>query len=64
MNNNVHIRATILWKIMNLLIYSAIGQIVSLLFFYKDGYGIRELTKFNMSLKKESKTNHIAYNDE
>ena len=32
------------------------GQIVSLLFFYKDGFGIKYLTKVDMRLNKENKS--------
>ena len=41
---------------MNPLFSSAMGQIVSQLFFYKDGFGIRLLMKVNMPLNKENQT--------
>ena len=34
------------------------GLIVLLLFFYKNDFGIKETTKINMSLNKETKLNH------
>ena len=37
----VYFQINTLRKAMNLLLFQAIGYIVSLLFFYKDGFGIK-----------------------
>ena len=42
---------------MNPLVQPAMGQIISLLFFYKDSFGIKEPTKVDMPLNKEIKPN-------
>ena len=41
------------------LIPLAMGSIVSLLFFYKDGFEIKYTTKVDMPLNKETEPNYI-----
>ena len=40
---------------MNFIIHPARGQIVLLLFLYKDGFGIKYTTKLDMPLNKQTK---------
>ena len=51
----VHFQTNILRKGMKLLILPTIDKIVSLLFFYKDGFGFKQSTKVYMPLKTEIK---------
>ena len=48
----VHFRTNTLEKGMNLLILTVMGNIISLLFFYKYGFSIKLLTKLDMSFKQ------------
>ena len=50
----VHFQTNTLGKDMNLLILQAIGQIIPLLFFSKDGIGIKWPTKVDMPLKQRN----------
>ena len=52
----VHFRTNILRKSMNSLIPPAIGSIVPLLFFYKDGLDIKKPMKVSMPVNKRSQT--------
>ena len=59
----VHFRANTLEKGMNPLILSAMGQIVSLMFFLENGFGIKQPSKVDMPLNKETKPNQaLLYN--
>ena len=60
--NYVHFQINILGKAMSPLIFPAKGQIVSMLFFYKEG--IKLLTKVDIQLKtkKHSQTHLLALN--
>ena len=51
----IHFCTNTLGKGMNPFIPLAMSRIVSLLFFYKDGFGIKGLTKIYMPLNKETK---------
>ena len=56
MKNKERNRTNTFGKGMNSLILHAMDQIASLLFFfYKDGFGIKQPTKFDMWLEKEIK---------
>ena len=47
-----------LGKIMNPFILLAIGQIVPLLFFYRDDFHIKSLLNINIPLNREAKNNN------
>ena len=52
----IHFQTNTLRKGMNPLIPPAMGEIVSLLFFYKDVFGIKYLLKVDMPLKQRNQT--------
>ena len=51
-------------KGINPLIFLAKGQIVSLLFFYKDGFGIKQPINVDMSLDNKKFPNVTTYNQQ
>ena len=53
----VYIRTNTIGKYMNPIVLSAIGEIVPLLFFYKNSLDFKLPAKFGMPLNKETKTN-------
>ena len=59
----LHLRSNTLWKGMNPLILPAMGYIVSLLSFLKDGFSLEEPTKVDMPLNKETKASHKGDGD-
>ena len=61
LSSYVHLRTNTLGKGMNPLILPAMSQIVPLVFFWKDGYSIKQPKKVDMSLNNKQTQNKIFF---
>ena len=61
---NVHFRTNTLGKLINSLIPPDMDKIVPLLFFYKDGFGIRYPTNVDMPLNEMDTATRVQILDE
>ena len=57
---HIQFQTNVLGKGMKPLIPLAMGEIISLLFFYNDGFAIKYLMKVDMPSIKETKTSNVS----